>query len=95
MTDAIDQMIDQYLMALRSAEAGQWEAAREGGVLGLLLIRNVQAVVTLARHDEIMATAAWSNARVAFEHSVRITWMLYPADRYEAECRWLAFLEGN
>lgn len=92
MADAIDQMIDQYLVALRSAEAGQWEAPREGYALGWLLIRNIQAVTTLARHDEIMATAAWSNARVAFEHSVRIVWMLHPADRYEAECRWLAFL---
>ena len=42
-----------------------------------------------------MATAAWSNARVAFELSVRIIWMLQPTDRYEAECRWLAFLKEH
>ena len=92
MAETIDQMIDQYVVALRSAEAGRWEAPKDGYALGWLLIRNVQAVIALARRDEIMVTAAWSNARVAFEHSVRIVWMLQPADRYEAECRWLAFL---
>jgi hypothetical protein len=93
MAEAIDEMIDQYLGALQSVEAGQWEAPKEGYVLGWLMIRNIQAVLVLARQDEIMATAAWSNARAAFELSVRIIWMLYPADRYEAECRWLAYLE--
>lgn len=93
MAETIDEMINQYLVALRSAEAGQWEAPKEGYVLGWLLIRNIQAVLTLARQDEIMATAAWSNARVAFELGIRIIWMLHPTDRYEAECRWLAYLE--
>lgn len=93
MAESIDEMIDQYLIALRNAEADQWEAPKESYVLGWLMIRNIQAVLTLARQDEIMATAAWSNARAAFEVGVRIIWMLYPADRYEAECRWLSYLE--
>lgn len=93
MAEAIDEMIDRYLTALRSAEAAQWEAPKEGYVLGWLMIRDIQAVLVLARQDEIMATAAWSNARAAFELSARIIWMLYPVDRYEAECRWLAYLE--
>ena len=92
MAETIDEMIDQYRVALRSAKFNQWEAPREGYVLGWLLIRNIQAVTALARQDEIMATGAWSNARVAFELSVRTVWMLYPVDRYEAECRWLALL---
>jgi hypothetical protein len=95
MAEAIDEMIDQYRIALRSAEFNQWEAPREGYVLGWLLVRNIQAVIALARQDEIMATAAWSNARVSFELSVRIIWMLQPTDRYEAECRWLAFLKEH
>jgi hypothetical protein len=95
MAEAIDDMIDQYRTALRSAEFNQWEAPREGYVLGWLLVRNIQAVIALARQDEIMATAAWSNARVSFELSVRIIWMLQPTDRYEAECRWLAFLKEH
>jgi hypothetical protein len=95
MAEAIDEMVDQYRMALRSAEFNQWEAPREGYVWGWLLVRNIQAVIALARQDEIMATAAWSNARVSFELSVRIIWMLQPTDRYEAECRWLAFLKEH
>jgi hypothetical protein len=89
----IDQMIDEYRRALRSvASMGPWEAPREGIALGWLLIRNVEAVAELARRDEVLVTAAWSNTRVAFELSTRIIWMLQPADRYEAECRWLSLL---
>src|SRR5262249_6509215 len=72
---------------------GRWEAPQEGVASGWLLMRNVEAVTGMARRDEVLATAAWSNARVAFELSARIIWMLQPADRYKAECRWLAFLE--
>lgn len=93
VTEVIDQMIEQYIAALGSARhAGRWEAPKEGFALGWLLIRNVEAVIGMARHDEILVTAAWSNTRVAFELSARIIWMLQPADRYEAECRWLTLL---
>jgi hypothetical protein len=86
-------MIARYRMALRSVvTVGPWEAPQEGFALGWLLVRNVQAVIQMARHDEVLVTAAWANARVAFELSARIVWMLQPGDRYEAECRWLAFL---
>jgi hypothetical protein len=94
VAQAIDQMIAQYRVALRSAATvGEWEAPQEGFSLGWLLIRNVEAVILMARHDEVLVTAAWSNARTAFELSARIIWMLQPDDRYEAECRWLAFLD--
>jgi hypothetical protein len=93
IADILDQVIAQYLTALRSAAAvGRWEAPQEGFALASLLIRNVEAVIGMARNDEVLVTAAWSNARVSFELSARIVWMLQPDDRYEAECRWLAFL---
>lgn len=96
VAEAIDQMIDQYVAALRSvADAGRWEAPLEGFAAGWLLIRNVEAVIVMARYDEVLVTAAWSNARIAFELSARIIWMLKPDDPYEVECRWLAFLEEN
>jgi hypothetical protein len=86
-------MIVEYIRALRSvAVMGRWEAPQEGLALGWLLIRNVEAVAELARCDEVLVTAAWSNARVAFELATRIIWLLHPADRYEAECRWLSLL---
>jgi hypothetical protein len=71
---------------------GRWEAPQEGLALGWLLIRNIEVVVELARRDEVFVTAAWSNTRVAFELATKIIWMLHPADRYEAECRWLSLL---
>lgn len=61
-------MIVKYVAALRGvASIGRREAPQEGIVLGRLLIRNVEAVVEMARHDEVFVTAAWSNARMAFE----------------------------
>ena len=92
VAETIEKMIARYLLALRGATAGRWEAPQEAFALGWLLIRNVQATVMMARHDEALVTAAWANARVAFELSARIIWMLQPGDRYEAECRWLGFL---
>ena len=89
----IEKMIDEYRRALRSvAVVGRWEAPQESLALGWLLIRNVEAVAELARRDEVLVTAAWSNTRVAFELSTRIMWILQPADRYEAECRRLSLL---
>jgi hypothetical protein len=94
VADIIERGIDAYVSALRNLPTlGQWEAPVEGWSLGWLVIRNVEAVIAMARHDEVMVNAAWSNTRVAFEQSVRIVWMLHPNDRFEAECRWLAFLE--
>lgn len=89
----IEKMIDEYRRALRSvAGMGRWEAPQESLALGWLLIRNVEAVAELARRDEALVTAAWSNTRVAFELSTRIMWILQPSDRHEAECRWLSLL---
>jgi hypothetical protein len=94
VAEVIDQLIVEYEVALQKVAAvGQWEAPQEGLALGWLLIRNVATVTQLARHDEAFVTAAWSNTRVAFELATRIIWMLHPVDRYEAECRWLSFLE--
>jgi hypothetical protein len=94
VTAALEHMISRYLEALRSTPPiGRWEAPQEGATMSWLLIRNVEAVIELARLDEVLVTAAWCNARAAFELSARIIWMLQPDDPYQAECRWLAYLE--
>ncbi len=69
-----------------------WEAPREAWALSNLMVRNIDTVLLLARHGEAHVTAAWANTRTAFEQSVRIIWLLYPADRFHSECRWLTLL---
>jgi hypothetical protein len=51
-----------------------------------------QATALLARTDEVLALAAWANARNAFEVAVRVMWLLYPRDRFECEMRWIALI---
>lgn len=93
VAEVIEQLVSEYVRALRRvAVLGRWEAPREGLALGWLLIRSIEAAAELARRDEAFVTAAWSNTRVAFELATRIIWMLQPADRYGAECRWLSLL---
>lgn len=93
VADFIDQAIEKYCSALRQVKSiGHWEAPQEGIALGWLLIRNTEAVILMARSDEVLVTAAWANSRVTFELSARIIWMLQHDDHYAAECRWLAFL---
>lgn len=95
VAEVIDEVVADYFVALRNAaDVGRWEAPQEGFALGWLLIRNIEAVTGMARYDEVLVTAAWSNTRVAFEISARIIWILHPADRFDAECRWLTLLGG-
>jgi hypothetical protein len=94
LADTLDACIGRFLQA-REGLLGTngWEAApREGWALSNLMVRNVEAVLLMARTDEVMVSAAWTNARCAFEQAVRIAWMLYAADPYTNECRWLGFL---
>jgi hypothetical protein len=56
------------------------------------MMRNIEATLTMARTDEVLVSAAWTNARCAFEQSVRIIWMLNTSDPYISESRWLGFV---
>jgi hypothetical protein len=69
-----------------------WEAVRQAWALSNLMVRNIEAVLLLAQQSEAHVTAAWGNTRIAFEQSVRIIWLLYPADPFVSECRWLTYL---
>jgi hypothetical protein len=74
------------------APDGEWEAPLEGLAISNLMIRNVEAAAVLARCDEVLAPAAWANARNVFDAATRILWLLHPADRFESEARWIALL---
>ncbi|MFI0716456.1 hypothetical protein ACH4SK_38870 [Streptomyces inhibens] len=56
------------------------------------MVRNIEAVLLMARTDEVLVPAAWVNARAVFEHAVRILWLLDPEDPMARECRWLGML---
>ncbi|MYS05793.1 hypothetical protein GTW71_04920 [Streptomyces sp. SID6041] len=96
LADTLDDCVGRFLQARQRTEAGShWEAPREGWALSNLMIRNVEAVLLMARTDEVMVSAAWANARCAFEQAVRIIWLLNAADPYISECRWLGLLEDT
>lgn len=59
------------------------------------MIRNVEAAIVLARHDEVLAPAAWANARNVFDAATRILWLLVPADRFISETHWIALLDES
>jgi hypothetical protein len=59
-----------------------------------LLIRHLESVCELARHDLVLLPSAVVLARAAFEASVRARWMLSPVDPYEREVRWVLHLRS-
>lgn len=90
----LDEAVEAYAAARTGIEVeGGWEAPLEAFALSGLCVRNVEAVAVLAKTDEVLAPAAWANARNAFEIAVRVIWLLYPDDRFEAEMRWIALLQ--
>jgi hypothetical protein len=90
----IDSSVDTYLRSLRSVDgAGRWEAPIEGWAISMAMIRHIEGAIALARTDEVMALPATALARMAFEHSVRVCWLLFPSERFDSEARWLAYLE--
>jgi hypothetical protein len=94
LAEILDEAIGIFIDARHhtAEDAGRWEAPLEAWAMSNVMVRNIEATTTMARHDEVLVTAAWSNARVAFEHSVRIIWLLFPNDRFESEMRWIALL---
>lgn len=57
--------------------------------------RNVDAVSILAKTDELLVPAAWSNARAACEVALRAIWLIHPADPMISYLRLLAIVEEN
>lgn len=84
-------------MALRARDGieinTRWEAPILAMALNNLCIRNVEAVANLARIDEMLAPAAWANARNALEVAIRAIWLIHPKDPMDCEMRWLALLD--
>jgi hypothetical protein len=93
VANLLDEAVAKYLRSYsRVTPDWRWEAPFEAFALSALCVRNVEAAAVLARTDEVLAPAAWANARNAFETATRVVWLLYPGDRFECEMRWIALL---
>lgn len=55
--------------------------------------RNVDAISILAKTDELLVSAAWSNARAACEIALRTIWLIHPEDPVKSYLRLLALVE--
>ncbi|WP_322751235.1 MULTISPECIES: hypothetical protein [unclassified Frankia] len=93
VVDLLEELLGAFLEAGgRPRFEGKWSSHDEAKSLTYLLTRNVEAVMELGRRDLVLISPATSCARVAFEVSTRLTWLLYPEDPYEREARWLSLL---
>lgn len=103
LCDHADLMIERYLACLRSKNSlsgmkragwGRFEAEMEIYTILKLLLRHLESVCQLARHDLVLLPSAVVVARAAFEAQVRARWILKPVDPYEREVRWVLYLRS-
>jgi hypothetical protein len=89
----INDAVEVYVKAFdRLSPDPVWETPILASSLLILCIRNVEAVTLLAMTDEVLAPAAWANARNAFDVATRVVWLLYPPDPMDCEMRWIELL---
>ena len=94
VTNLLETTIQRFLDARTTIpNMGRFESDDEAHLLIGLLIRHVEGVISLARHDLVLLPPAMAAARAVFETAVRVLWMLDPEDSFEREVRWLVGLE--
>src|SRR5690349_14733468 len=92
--ELLEQFTHRVLDARKTFPSlGEYEASIEGLNLMYLMIRNVEAVVTLAREDLVLLPSAMNLTRSVFEMAMKTIWMLAPEHPFEREIRWLAQLQ--
>ena len=91
-----DALIERYLACLSTARSSfrRFEAEVEVYTILKLLIRHLESVCQLARHDLVLLPSAIVVARAAFEASIRGRWMLQPVDPFEREVRWVLHMRS-
>jgi hypothetical protein len=91
-----DLLIERYLACLKTIpiQLGRFEAETEVYTILKLLLRHLESVCQLARHDLVLLPSAAVIARAAFEAEVRARWMLKPIDPFEREIRWVLHLRS-
>jgi hypothetical protein len=96
LCDHSDLLIERYLACLNAKPPnwGRFEAEVETYTILKLLLRHLESVCQLARHDLVLLPSAVVIARAAFEAQVRARWLLKPVDPYEREVRWVLHLRS-
>jgi hypothetical protein len=94
IADLVDIGVSRFLQAAAALPSiGKFESAVEALNLFSLAIRDLEALVTLARTDLVLLPAAQVLARAILEISVKGMWLLHPEDLMEREIRWLAHVK--
>ncbi len=96
LCDDSDKLIEHYLASVGTIRDSirRFEAETETYTIMKLLIRHLESVCELARHDLVLLPSAVVLSRAVFEASVRARWMLRPVDPYEREVRWVLHLRS-
>src|ERR1700691_3210409 len=90
----IDQAISRFLQVRETVPPlGMFESDIEAMKLLNLVIRDIEAIVELAKVDLVLVPAANVLARAVFEIAVKAAWMVTPDDPFDRELRWLAHLQ--
>jgi hypothetical protein len=93
MADLIEQAIGRFLEARGTIPPlGKFESDDEAILLFNLVIRDIEAILTLARTDLVLLPAANVLARAVFEIALKAAWIVQPDDPFDREVRWLAHL---
>jgi hypothetical protein len=93
MADSIERAIGRFIEARDTIPAlGKFESDEESLLLFNLVIRDIEAILTLARTDLVLLPAANVLARAVFEIALKAAWIVQPDDPFDREVRWLAHL---
>jgi hypothetical protein len=92
--DALDEVIAKFLDSRSSLHGyAQYSSSAEALMLFNLVIRQIEGVLTAARHDLVLLPAAFACARAALETAAKAAWMVDTIDPFQREARWLAHVE--
>jgi len=93
IADSIERAISRFLEARETiSPPGKYESDWEAILLFNLVIRDTEAILTLARTDLVLLSAANVIARSVFEIALKAAWIVQPDDPFDREVRWLAHL---
>jgi len=93
----LDELVEKFIATCRDTlpPLGKYEAEVEALNLFKIAIRNIEGVITLARHDLILLPPALAAARGCFETAVKAAWLVDADDPFDREARWIVHLSSE